>query len=70
MDLNKIKEILEANTKDGTLKLPPGALESLPITEAFELYGRVENVTNERYATAGGYGTLGRTAYAGVRARF
>src|SRR5688500_3414088 len=38
MDLNKIQEILEANTKNGTLKLPPGALESTPIAEAFRDY--------------------------------
>jgi len=38
MDLKKIQEILEANTKDGTLKLPPAALDSLPIKEAFRDY--------------------------------
>lgn len=43
---------------------------SLPITRAVELYGRVENLTGERYATAGGYGVPGRAAYGGVRARF
>lgn len=36
----------------------------------FELYGRIENLFDARYQTAAGYGTLGRAAYAGVRARF
>ncbi|MCB2050487.1 MAG: TonB-dependent receptor [Novosphingobium sp.] len=32
-----------------------------------ELFGRVENVWNERYTTAAGYGTQGRAAYIGIR---
>ncbi|MEQ1542316.1 MAG: TonB-dependent receptor [Novosphingobium sp.] len=40
---------------------------SLPLGDHFELYGRVENVTDARYETAAGYGTYGRSAYAGVR---
>lgn len=43
---------------------------SLPVTEQIELFGRIENVTDEQYDTAAGYGTFGRSAYAGVRARF
>ncbi len=43
---------------------------SLPVTGQVELYGRIENVTGEHYQTAAGYGTAGRSAYAGVRARF
>ncbi len=43
---------------------------SLPVADGIELFGRVENVTNESYQTAAGYGTPGRSAYAGVRARF
>lgn len=43
---------------------------SLPVAERFELYGRVENVTDQSYRSANGYGTPGRTAYAGVRAKF
>ncbi|MDE8651399.1 TonB-dependent receptor plug domain-containing protein [Novosphingobium album (ex Liu et al. 2023)] len=42
---------------------------SLPIGEKFELFGRVENVTDESYATVSGYGTPGRSAFVGVRAR-
>ncbi|MCB2060502.1 MAG: TonB-dependent receptor [Novosphingobium sp.] len=43
---------------------------SLPVSEAIELFGRVENLTDERYQTAAGYGTPGRSAYFGARARF
>ena len=41
-----------------------------PLTEQIEVYGRVENLFDERYETISNYGQLGRTAYAGVRARF
>lgn len=43
---------------------------SMPLGEHFEFYGRVENVGNVRYQTAAGFNTPGRSAYAGVRARF
>ena len=43
---------------------------NLAITDALELFGRIENVTDISYQTAAGYGTAGRSAYAGVRARF
>jgi vitamin B12 transporter len=43
---------------------------SLPVSDTIELYGRVENVGNKRYETAAGYGTYGRSAYIGARARF
>ncbi len=33
----------------------------------FELFGRVENVLDERYQTAAGYGTQGRAVFVGVR---
>src|ERR1051325_292662 len=38
MDLNQIQTILIANTTGDTLTLPPGALESIPIAEAFRDY--------------------------------
>lgn len=41
-----------------------------PINDTFELYGRVENLFDQQYETLTGYGTLGRGAFAGVRARF
>ncbi|QIG79064.1 TonB-dependent receptor [Stakelama tenebrarum] len=40
------------------------------ITPEFSLYGRVENVFDEDYETAGGYGTLGRSVYLGIRGSF
>ncbi len=43
---------------------------SLPLTDGFELFGRIENAGNTSYQTAAGYGTAGRSAFAGVRARF
>ena len=41
----------------------------LPINDRLALYGRVENVADERYQTAAGYGTYGRAAYGGIRLR-
>jgi vitamin B12 transporter len=41
-----------------------------PVSERFEVYGRVENLFDERYQTVLGYGTQGRAAYAGVRFRY
>jgi vitamin B12 transporter len=43
---------------------------SYPINDTFELYGRVENLFDQQYETLYRYGTLGRGAFAGVRARF
>ena len=43
---------------------------SLPVTEQVELFGRIENLGNKQYQTVAGYGTYGRSAYAGLRARW
>lgn len=43
---------------------------SYPINDTVELYGRVENAFDEAYQTVLNYGTAGRGAFAGVRARF
>ncbi|GGC26351.1 TonB-dependent receptor [Novosphingobium marinum] len=43
---------------------------SLPVNEAFEIYGRVENLAGVEYRTVAGYGTPGRSAFVGARARF
>jgi len=43
---------------------------SLPLTEAVEMFARIENVTDEDYQTAAGYGAPGRSAFVGARARF
>ena len=42
----------------------------LPLTDAVEVYGRIENLFDDEYQTAAGYGTSGRGAYIGARARF
>ncbi len=43
---------------------------AVPIGETFELYGRIENLFDVKYETVSGYGTLGRNAHIGVRAKF
>ncbi|MXO90598.1 TonB-dependent receptor [Altererythrobacter aquaemixtae] len=43
---------------------------SVPFGETVELFGRVENVFDEDYQTAAGYGTAGRGAFVGARAKF
>ena len=42
----------------------------LPIIERLSIYGRVENLFDERYQTVANYGTIGRAVYGGVRVRF
>jgi vitamin B12 transporter len=44
-----------------------GIRAELPVGDRFSIYGRVDNLFNERYQTVGGYGTFGRAAYGGVR---
>ena len=46
-----------------------GARASLPICDKAELFGRIENLTNARYTVVSGYGTQGRTASIGLRAK-
>jgi vitamin B12 transporter len=43
---------------------------SYPVNEQIEVYGRIQNLFDESYETISNYGELGRTAYAGVRAKF
>ncbi len=40
------------------------------VTDNIELFGRVENLLDERYYEVFGYATAGRAAYAGARVRF
>jgi len=42
---------------------------SLPVNDNVEVFGRVENVADEKYETIAGYGTAGRSAFVGIRAR-
>ncbi|MES2042516.1 MAG: TonB-dependent receptor [Pseudomonadota bacterium] len=46
-----------------------GVRAEMPLGEHFAVYGRVDNLFNERYQTVSGYGTLGRAAYGGVRVK-
>lgn len=39
------------------------------LNDRVELYGRIENLTDQRYETAAGYGQLGRRLWVGVRTR-
>ena len=43
---------------------------SYSINGRFEVYGRVENATNEQYQEIAGYNTAGRSLYGGVRPHF
>lgn len=47
-----------------------GLRASLPVGTGLEIFGRIENLFDTRYETVSGYGTYGRNAHAGVRARF
>ncbi|MEO6093172.1 MAG: TonB-dependent receptor [Novosphingobium sp.] len=47
-----------------------GIHASLPVTKTIELFGRVENLTDEKYQTVAAFNTPGRSAYGGMRARF
>ncbi|NLR71368.1 TonB-dependent receptor [Novosphingobium sp. ERN07] len=40
------------------------------VADGLTFNGRVENIADKRYETAGGYGALGRTVYIGLRSRF
>jgi vitamin B12 transporter len=42
---------------------------SFPISAHIEVFGRLENLFNERYETVSDYGTPGRAGYAGIRVR-
>lgn len=41
-----------------------------PISDRIEVYGRIENLTDRQYAVIRGYGSTGRGAFVGIRARF
>ena len=62
------------NDAENSIRLDGYALvnvrASLPITSNLEIYGRIDNLADEGYATVYGYGTYGRSAYGGVRVRF
>jgi vitamin B12 transporter len=43
---------------------------SYSFSKTFDVYGRIENLANERYVEVVGFNTAGRVGYAGVRMRF
>ena len=55
------------------VRLSPYAVLDLtarwPLNERVELYGRIENLWNERYQTAAGYASPPRGAFVGARLR-
>ncbi len=44
-----------------------GLRASVSLGRRFELYGRIENLTDTKYEVVSGYGTAGRNAHVGVR---
>lgn len=47
-----------------------GVRASMPVTDMLEIYGRVENLFDAQYSVVSGYGTFGRNATVGIRAKF
>lgn len=47
-----------------------GIRAELPIGSRFAIYGRVDNLFDEKYTVVRGYGTPGRAAYGGIRLKF
>ena len=64
----------EVDDNGNFTRLDGYALTSLraayPVSEAFEIYGRVENLFDVDYQTVTNFGTAGRAGYVGLRARF
>ncbi|MEP6785914.1 MAG: TonB-dependent receptor [Sphingomonadales bacterium] len=46
-----------------------GLRAAFTVGQMFEVYGGVDNLTDERYETVSGYGTAGRNAHVGVRVK-
>jgi vitamin B12 transporter len=42
----------------------------MPLTDALEVYARVENMLDAQYTVVSGYNSFGRHATIGVRAKF
>lgn len=47
-----------------------GVRASVPVTATIELFGRIDNLFDVTYETASDFGSPGRSAYLGARARF
>ncbi|MFD1611766.1 TonB-dependent receptor plug domain-containing protein [Sphingomonas tabacisoli] len=72
--LRQVSDSIDRNDFGQRVRLDGYALADLrasyPVSDRFELYGRVENLFDEKYQTVLGYGTQGRAAYAGLRFRY
>lgn len=44
-----------------------GIRAEVPVGDRIALYGRIDNLTDEKYTNVAGYGTYGRAAFGGVR---
>ncbi len=60
----------DANTVSLKAYTVADARVSYPLNDRLELFGRVENLTDEEYQTILNYGAAGRGVFAGLRARF
>lgn len=69
--LRLVENSLDPTAPDGRLGgyALLGLRASLPVSDALALYVRLDNAFDTRYETSYGYGTYGRSAYAGVRLR-
>jgi vitamin B12 transporter len=47
-----------------------GLRADFPIGDKFSIYGRVDNLFDEKYTVVSGYNTPGRAAYGGIRLKF
>jgi vitamin B12 transporter len=47
-----------------------GLRADFPIGDKFSIYGRVDNLFDEKYTVVSGYSTPGRAAYGGIRLKF
>ena len=47
-----------------------GIRAELPVAHNISIYGRVDNLFDEKYETVATYGSYGRAAYGGIRLRF
>jgi vitamin B12 transporter len=47
-----------------------GVRASMPVSDGIEIFGRIDNLLDVNYETATDFGSPGRSAYMGARARF
>lgn len=59
-----------ANTRRIDGYILTGIRAVAPVAKGFEIFGRIDNLFDVTYETATDFGSIGRAAYAGVRARF